>query len=88
MTGYETTTCMVCGRGIIVHPVGDTFSSLVKKYGGAKNIPEDERIFVCKSGEEAALIEARHYESLARKARKIADLNKFLQKKGISFSDV
>ena len=88
MTGFEITSCMVCNRGIIVNPIGDSFSALVMKYGNAKRIPEAERIAACKSGEEAHLTEARHYEKLARKARKIADTYKYMQKKGLKFSDV
>lgn len=88
MTGFETTTCMVCNRGIVVFPIGDTFKKLVDEYGSAKEIPEARRIAACKAGEEACLIEARYYEKVARKARKVAATYKFMQKKGITFGDV
>ncbi len=85
MIEIEDITCMVCGKGRIVHAIGDSLSHLRKKHGGMKKIPEAERIEACKLGEKAALIEARHYEKLARKSRKLVDLNKLLQTKGLVF---
>jgi hypothetical protein len=85
MVKIENTTCFACHQGKIVRVIGDSLGFLAKKHGGVEKIPEAKRIEACKCGETAALIEARHFEGLARKARKRAAQYALLQTEGMVF---